>query len=115
MKHNLSIIAALSTLFLCGCVRETTQQELTDLVAQYQMNTVATTVYYAGSDDTYDYFYLDVPLGKNEALKVLRENTNLSRRFPATQEKEKWEIYNPVIHQISPNTQVNVVPETDEK
>ena len=80
------------------------------------MNTVATAVYYAGSDDTYDYFYLDVPLGKNEAVKVPRGQTDISRRFPATREKYQWELYHPLISQIPANAKVEVIPGTaDEK
>ena len=110
------IVALITALLLCGCVRETTTQELDDLVTRYQMNTVATAVYYAGSDDDFDYFYLDVPLGKNEAVKVQRGKPDLSRRFPATRDKEKWELYHPFIQQIPAHSQVVAVPETaDEK
>ena len=123
MKYKLHILVPLYALLLCGCIRETTPQELINLVAKYQMNTLAATAYYTGSDETYDYFYIDVPLGKNEAVKVLRPETSLTNRFPATREKDKWEIYNPFSFLSLPsgppytpgNAKIIVVPINPEK
>ena len=112
MKYYWPTTIVLSTVFLYGCVRETTPQEFADLIFRGQMNTVATTVYYSGSDDNYDYFYLDVPLGKDDAVKILRGKADLSRRFPATRDKDQWKQYRPAIKQVPANARVEIIPGT---
>ncbi len=58
-----------------------------------QMNTIATAIFYTGSDNSYDYFYLDVPLGRNDACKVPRSQTLVTNRMAITRDRQKWRYY----------------------
>lgn len=78
-----------------GCVRETTKQELVDISRQAQMNTIATTVFYTGSDADYDYFYLDIPLGRNDACKVPRAENSVTNRMDVTRKRKSWRVFAP--------------------
>ena len=94
-----------------GCVREASHQELTELIARYEMNTVVTTVYYSGSDETFDYFYLDVPLGRNKSIKVRSDDVMMKRRFPMTRDREQWALYRPNITNAPSNRHVIISSE----
>jgi hypothetical protein len=85
--------AFLAASALTGCIREASNDELMRLAIQARMNTIATTVFYTGSDDTYDYFYLDKPMERDDACKVLRETTHVMDRIPVTRNKDKWRVY----------------------
>ena len=78
-----------------GCVRETTKQELVDISWQAQMNTIATTIFYTGSDVDYDYFYLDIPLGRNDACKVPRSENSVKNRMAVTRKRDSWRVFAP--------------------
>ena len=78
---------------LTGCVREATNEELMRLAIQARMNTIATTVFYTGSDATYDYFYLDKPLERDDACKVKRGAAHVIDRIPVTRDRNRWRIY----------------------
>jgi hypothetical protein len=95
MNIRLHAILMVCVILVTGCVRETTRKELTDLAIRYQMNTIPTVVYYIGSDKTDDYFYLDVPLARNETVKVNQSEGMVTSRFPLTRTREEWEIYRP--------------------
>lgn len=84
------------SLCLSGCVPEESHSELMKLVAQYDMNTIPTVVHYIGSDDTHDYFYIDVPFGRNRTCKVNRVDTMVQKRYSITRDKSRWNIYHPV-------------------
>ena len=100
MKLLPHILLLIASLMFTGCVREVRQQELADLVARYEMNTVVTSVFYTGSDETHDYFHLDNPIGRNRAVKVRRDDIMLDRRFPLTRDKAVWVLYRPKIATI---------------
>lgn len=97
MKMNRTLITSAFVIALVitsgGCIRETTNQELVDLSLKAQMNTIATTLFYTGSDDTYDYFYLDIPFGRNDACKVPRSETTVTNKMPVTRDRRQWRIF----------------------
>lgn len=94
IKNTIGVVSILlGMILLTGCVREATNEELMRLAVQARMNTIATTVLYTGSDDTYDYFYLDKPLERDDACKVQRGRTHVVDRIPATRDRSKWRIY----------------------
>ncbi len=78
-----------------GCVRETTKQELMGISQQAQINTIATTIFYTGSDADYDYFYLDIPLGRNDACRVPRSENSVTNRMAVTRQRHSWRIFAP--------------------
>lgn len=89
-------------------------------VAQYDMNTIPTVVQYIGSDDSYDYFYIDVPLGRNRACKVRKTETLVDKRRPVTRDRSQWSLYhfiqgsltNPVM--IREGTNISFVSNTNQ-
>ena len=88
-------LALAMVIVAAGCVREATRQEVLDIARQAQMNTVATTVYYTGSDADYDYFYLEIPLGRNDACKVPRAENTVTNRMRVTAKRETWTLLAP--------------------
>lgn len=92
-KRHWAVLLMGSIALLAGCVREATHQELTDLSLQYQANTLPTVVYYTGSDDAFDYFYLNVPFGQNDACKVPFLETGITNRIPRNSPRAQWRIY----------------------
>lgn len=99
MSYRPSIICLLvffTGLFLVGCIPEKPHSEVMGFVLEYKLNTIPTVVFYTGSDEDYDYFYIDVPLRPNHACKVKRTETLLEHRTPVTKDKSTWSIYNPI-------------------
>jgi len=66
-----------------------------DISQRAQMNTIATTVFYTGSDAAYDYFYLDIPLGRNDACKVPRSENSVTNRMAVTRKRASWMVFAP--------------------
>ncbi|MDD5678791.1 MAG: hypothetical protein PHW60_12515 [Kiritimatiellae bacterium] len=97
MKTTLQKIglAVAVVIAVAGCVRETTRQELADISRQAQMNTIATTIFYTGSDTDYDYFYLDIPLGRNDACKVPKSENSVTNRMDVTRKRDSWRVFAP--------------------
>lgn len=91
----LGLVASI-VIVAAGCVRDTTKQELVDISLKAQMNTIATTIFYTGSDADYDYFYLDIPLGQNDACKVPRSENSVTNRMPPTRERAAWTVFSAV-------------------
>ncbi len=86
-----------TSLCLSGCVPEEQHAELMKCVAQYNMNTIPTVVHYTGSDETHDYFYIDVPFGRNRACKVKKPDTLVVKRSPGPRGKSRGRLYNPIL------------------
>jgi uncharacterized protein YceK len=93
MKKILTIL--LLAVLTSGCVKETTHEKMTERVKLSSMNTFMIGVQYVGSDNTHDYFYLDIPFGKNEICKIIQKETLVKERFELTKDSTKWVTYDP--------------------
>lgn len=103
-RHVQGVLALMCAVSLCGCnVPVATHQELLDVVAQYQVNTITAIVYYTGSDQDYDYFYIDIPFEKDRVCKVKRTETDMQSRRPISKDRQRWTVYNPPISRIPPS------------
>lgn len=102
-------LAASIALGTAGCVRVTTKQELVDVSWQAQMNTIATTIFYTGSDAAYDYFYLDKPLGRNGTCKVPRSEGAVTNRMALTRQRDSWMPFAPSL--VTPLTNAIAIPD----
>jgi hypothetical protein len=94
-QPTMLILAAAVIVGTVGCVRESTRKELVDISLQAQLNTIATTIYYTGSDADYDYFYLNIPLGRNDACKVPRSENSVTNRMAVTRKHDSWRVFAP--------------------
>ena len=89
-----------------ACVHRSTRVALEDVARLAQMNTIATTIFYIGSDSDYDYFYLDKPFGLNERRKVPLSEMTITNRMNRTHNPSEWKPFTRTSYKNDPTNQI---------
>jgi hypothetical protein len=75
-----------------GCDSTIHRSDLDARVAASQGNSFPDTLYYTGSDDTYDYYVIENGLNRSKtSYRVLRAENDQPHRMPRTQAEELWQ------------------------
>jgi hypothetical protein len=81
-------------LFVCGCVRTVSKDELDDWRMEHAAASVPDRTYYVGSEGQYDYFVLRRGTGdRMHRYRVPKEEAAVRERFGRTTNEMEWREY----------------------
>ena len=103
----IGVLIAIScvVLFMASCSREVTRKQFE--VGLHEkisagMNTIQGVAFYCGSDERWNYYYLDLPFETDEKYKIRIDDDIIKDVFPLTTERSKWiAVYPPYVTKIN--------------
>lgn len=95
-KRNLCFLFGF--LLLTSCTSTVSRKEL-DTIIQQKIpigNTIHGKAYYTGCDETWHYYYLELPFTWDRRYKIAKRDDIIEYAFPYTSDRMKWLVIYPV-------------------